>query len=97
MSRSKKSRTHHTPRTEATTSTRRGKADLSPPPPSGGRPSPYDNLNFKQACAYLNVNEKWLRNHIADIPHWKAGQLLRFTRAALDEYITANWVDAGEA
>lgn len=52
-------------------------------------------LTFKEACAYLNVTESWLRRRVYrnEIRYTKLGNLLRFDPAWLEAYIAENTVE----
>lgn len=55
-------------------------------------------LSFEQAHEYLNVTPAWLRRAVAErrLPFHKFNRLLRFDRAALDEFIANSLVEAEE-
>lgn len=55
-------------------------------------------LSFDQAHEYLNVTPAWLRRAVAErrLPLHKFNRLLRFDRAALDEFIADSLVEAEE-
>jgi hypothetical protein len=65
----------------------------SQPPPSvvgpGGIPSIY--LTRVEAALYLNVPSRWLANNARNGPRYiKVGGLVRYSVAALDEYMSAH-------
>lgn len=62
------------------------------------RPVRPELLSFQQAHEYLNVTPAWLRRAVAErrLPFHKFGRLLRFDRAALDEFIAETLVEAEE-
>lgn len=46
-----------------------------------------ETFGIKEAAKYLGCKEKTIYNKIKEIPHFKIGRTLRFSRLALDEYI----------
>lgn len=48
-----------------------------------------DVLDAKQAAELLHVNEKTLRTHLRaqNIPHQRVGRVIRFSRAALLDWL----------
>lgn len=46
-----------------------------------------ETFDVSQAAKYLGCKQKTIYNKIKEIPHFKVGRALRFSRLALDEYI----------
>ena len=46
-----------------------------------------ETFSIKEAAKYLGCKEKTIYNKNKEIPHFKIGRSLRFSRLALDEYI----------
>lgn len=49
-------------------------------------------LTYAEACEYLRVSERWLRDHRGQIGYVGGGNLLRFEKTALDAWIAQNRV-----
>lgn len=52
----------------------------------------YTVMDIPKLCEYLSVSERWVRAQVAkkEIPHFKAGGLLRFQQKAIDVYMRNN-------
>lgn len=52
-------------------------------------------MTVKDVASYLKVSEQWVRLHKLDLGVSRIGSNIRFVKASIDTYVTANaWEDA---
>lgn len=69
------------------------------PRPQGPTAGDRRPLTLREAAAYLNVNDRYMRRLVADrrIPYLKVGRLLRFSTTDLDVFLRACRVEVPSA
>jgi excisionase family DNA binding protein len=71
-------------------------SERCPQGPTAGDRRP---LTLRQAAAYLNLNDRYVRRLVAErrIPYFKVGRLLRFSSTDLDVFLEACRVEVPSA
>lgn len=44
-------------------------------------------IDVPSTARYLEVSQSWVRRHLAELPHFRVGRLIRFKKKKLDEYL----------